>query len=251
MKFENIKLKKIDATVRYYPKATQWSTLNRKDHIIGIKFGGDAIHDMGYQTINLSDNTVYFLNQKDDYHVTKSLGGWSFSVHFTTYEDVETDSFCVPCGFNGEIINLLEKIEKGMGHFSENDLKTTTYFYQLIGEIQQRREKAYSPKDKRVLLAKEYMDLHFSEEHCLRDAIEISKLGERRFNDLFKNNFGVTPNRYLILCKTELSKTLLGTDLFSIGEIAERCGFADIYYFSKLFKKEVGIAPSRWNQNRK
>jgi AraC-like DNA-binding protein len=30
------------------------------------------------------------------------------------------------------------------------------------------------------------------------------------------------------------------------SEIAELCGFSDIYYFSKVFKQICGVPPSRW-----
>ncbi len=90
------------------------------------------------------------------------------------------------------------------------------------------------------------MTSNFNEKNCLCKAIEISGLGERRFNDLFKISFGVTPNRYIILTRVEFAKTLLGSGYLSISEIAEKSGFSDIYYFSKLFKKEVGVSPSEW-----
>jgi AraC-like DNA-binding protein len=32
----------------------------------------------------------------------------------------------------------------------------------------------------------------------------------------------------------------------SVTEVSELCGFSDIYYFSKTFKKLCGTLPSRW-----
>lgn len=40
----------------------------------------------------------------------------------------------------------------------------------------------------------------------------------------------------------QAKELLLGTDL-NITEIAEACGFADLFYFSRMFKKRVGSSP--------
>ena len=96
MRFEDIRIKDIRCVVRYIPKQTQWRTQGRQDHIIGIKLGGKAFHDFGYQSFDLTENCVYFFNRRDDYSVKVIENGESLSVHFTTYDDIDTDSFCIP-----------------------------------------------------------------------------------------------------------------------------------------------------------
>jgi two-component system response regulator YesN len=97
-----------------------------------------------------------------------------------------------------------------------------------------------------MLDAREYMDFHFHEEGCLKEVIEKSGLGVRRFRDLFHDAFRMTPNQYIITRKIEHAKGLLSAGGLTISEIALLCGFADVYYFSKVFKKETGITPSKW-----
>ena len=92
------------------------------------------------------------------------------------------------------------------------------------------------------------MDTHFKERNCLKHAIETSNLTQRRFNDLFKQTFSITPNRYLTVLKIEFAKKLLKLGNLTIMEIADLCGFSDIYYFSKLFKKETGSTPTTFKE---
>jgi len=54
----------------------------------------------------------------------------------------------------------------------------------------------------------------------------------------------MTPNRYLVTRKVEYAKKLLLSKELSVTAVAELCGFSDVYYFSKVFRKETGIAPS-------
>jgi stage V sporulation protein D (sporulation-specific penicillin-binding protein) len=48
----------------------------------------------------------------------------------------------------------------------------------------------------------------------------------------------------------ELAKKLLGTKELSLAEISAVSGFADVYYFSKLFKKETGLSPTEYRKEK-
>ena len=84
------------------------------------------------------------------------------------------------------------------------------------------------------------MNLHFKEDDCIIKAAEKYGVTKRRFNDIFKQNFHTTPNQYIIDYKIGLAKKLLCSKELSIGDISNLCGFEDIYYFSKTFKKVTG-----------
>ncbi len=245
MRFENIKIKDIECAVQFRTKTLGWVAKNRKDHIVGIELSGRSFHDFGYQSMTLEKNDILFFNQKDDYKVSVFEKGESLSIHFTTYEDIETDSFCIKGAGTPEMISLLERIVKESS-FSGNDLKLTELFYRLCGMIERARKKSYSKKDQRMADALEYIDRNYREPGCIERAAENAQITRRRFNDLFKNHFGVTPNRHIIKLKTEYAKQLLAVGELSVSEVSELCGFSDIYYFSKVFKSEIGLSPSEF-----
>lgn len=63
---------------------------------------------------------------------------------------------------------------------------------------------------------------------------------------LFLTDYKVTPAKFLTNKRIELAKQLLSerkNSKYSIKEISESCGFFDQLYFSRIFKKETGIAP--------
>ena len=57
-----------------------------------------------------------------------------------------------------------------------------------------------------------------------------------------------SPTLFLIGARMELAAKLLKETLLTISEIAERCGYEDIYYFSKSFKKHHSISPGRYRK---
>lgn len=249
MNFSNLKIKEINCVVKFTAKKMNFTTQNRNNHIIGIHLSGSAVHYFKNQKFTISENCIYFLNQKDDYNVKVLEKGAAFSVHFTTYAPLDTESFCIsiPKTKANEIERLLNLIEKGFLS-KNNELGLMSDVYGLCSELNRIYQKSYFPKDKRMIAAEKYINIHFTENDCLTEAAKQSALTRRRFNDLFKSCFGLTPNRYLISLKIDYAKNLISTNYFSISQISEMCGFSDIYYFCKVFKNETGTTPAKYKR---
>ena len=68
----------------------------------------------------------------------------------------------------------------------------------------------------------------------------------RHFSRLFKEFNGVSPQSFVMNVRIEAAKGLLYSSNYTIGHIAETVGFCDIYYFSRQFKRRVGMTPSQY-----
>lgn len=69
------------------------------------------------------------------------------------------------------------------------------------------------------------------------------------FSTYFKDNVGINFNRYVNILKLEKSLYLLKETNNKVGEIALVCGFRDVKYFSKQFRKVYGISPVEYRRN--
>lgn len=248
MDFCSLKIKEIDCVLKYTAEEMSFTTQNRHNHIIGIHLSGSAMHFLKNQKFTISENCIYFLNQKDDYKVNVLEKGVAFSVHFTTYEPIDTESFCIKTAKSNEIVRLLTLVEKEFLS-KNNELGLMSDLYCLCSQLNKIYQKSYFPKDKRMTDAEAYINTHFTENNCLEKASKQSSLSRRRFNELFKSCFGLTPNRYLTGLKINYAKNLISTNYFSISQIAEMCCFSDIYYFYKVFKNETGTTPAEYKKN--
>lgn len=68
---------------------------------------------------------------------------------------------------------------------------------------------------------------------------------------LFKKEVGVSPLEYMTNLRMKSAETLLTamwTNEYTISEIAQMCGFEDALYFSRVFKKYYGCAPSNFSK---
>lgn len=71
---------------------------------------------------------------------------------------------------------------------------------------------------------------------------------------LFKKEVGVSPLEYMTALRMKSAETLLTamwTNEYSITEIAQMCGYDDALYFSRVFKKYYGCAPTNYAKRRK
>lgn len=66
----------------------------------------------------------------------------------------------------------------------------------------------------------------------------------------FRAATGVTPHHYRLLRKTAAARALLGDTDTPIKQIADQLGYQDIYYFTRQFKKIVGVPPGVYRKSR-
>lgn len=100
--------------------------------------------------------------------------------------------------------------------------------------------------------------IHFSRaEKLLSDTtsnVSINELAEmynitpEHFIRSFKSVYGRTPSNYRIVSRINQAKNLLIDTLLSINEITDACCFTDSYYFSRIFKKYVGMTPTEYRK---
>lgn len=94
--------------------------------------------------------------------------------------------------------------------------------------------------------AVEYMENNYtSDEFSVNRMVETAHMSSTYFRKLFCAKFGMTPARYLITKRLLCAEKLLSTGKCSIKEIAEKSGFGDVKYFSRVVKKEYGVPPSK------
>jgi len=89
-----------------------------------------------------------------------------------------------------------------------------------------------------------YVAEHYAEELDLAGMAEIVGLHPVYLGKLFKKNMGYSFKEHLNMIRINHAEMLLSTGGFSVTQVAERCGFRDISYFSNVFKSVKGYPPS-------
>ena len=93
--------------------------------------------------------------------------------------------------------------------------------------------------------------LHFIQEHLTQkistdNLCKKAYMSRNEFFRWFREQFGITPVDYINKERIKLAKQLLAQKNSTITEVSYQCGFADVNYFVRLFKKTEGVTPGAY-----
>ncbi len=97
---------------------------------------------------------------------------------------------------------------------------------------------------------KTYIDLHFCDSNIRIQALaQKFNFSVQHFDRLFKKNQNISPKNYIVNKRVIKAQSLLKLTDKSVREISDECGFEDSLYFSRLFKKIMGMSPLAFRKN--
>ncbi len=100
---------------------------------------------------------------------------------------------------------------------------------------------------RKLVLAREFMDLHFLSPLTIEQIAREAAMSEFHFFRLFKRTFAISPLQYLLKKRLEQACILLKKGM-PVTLVAMECGFGDLFSFSRTFKKHFGKAPSQYQR---
>ncbi len=125
-------------------------------------------------------------------------------------------------------------------------LKCNSILNLIIFEILQLKNKnAYNYHVEKI---KDYIFLHFKDNLTIEEISKKLNLHPTYCGAIFKKTTGCGILQYINNLRINQSKLLLSENDLSIAEIGELVGIKDCYYFSKLFKRTVGISPLEYKK---
>lgn len=103
----------------------------------------------------------------------------------------------------------------------------------------------YSTKNQHVISMIRYINDHVTEPLSLYDVCRAVHLSREYTARVFKKEMDMTVTDYITRQKLALAKDMLAGEDISLVDIAERIGYREYNYFSRLFKKQYGTSPKK------
>ncbi len=93
---------------------------------------------------------------------------------------------------------------------------------------------------------------NYQQDLKINDLAESFHYSRNHLYSIFKSEYGISPQDYLLNLRIEKAKQLLSREdmKLSVKEVAYAVGFRDQLYFSKLFKKRTGSSPLEFRSKR-
>jgi AraC-like DNA-binding protein len=94
----------------------------------------------------------------------------------------------------------------------------------------------------------DYIHGHLSDKLGVDALSRKAHMSRNEFFKWFRLQFGISPLEYINSERIKLAKQLLGSRNTTVTETAYQCGFTDVNYFVRLFKKSEGITPGTFKE---
>ena len=235
-----------------------------------VKFAGIGDHkkpfNMNFHTHNCHEIVLYTqgkgfveaMEKKFNYEAGSigfmPLDIWHNEINLVPSRNVfigflyNSDIEMLDCGFykaDEHIASLFFKIAEEMQlqrkGFSQ---MMACQLQQLILEIIRNNEDNKTEDNFSYIL--NYIDENLNVDISNELLSRMSYYSTDRFRHLFKEKTGMSPKQYVMEKRLKKAESLLTKGKKSITEISELCGFYDLAYFSKIFKKHFGTSPARY-----
>lgn len=234
-------------TNRFYPEK---SVGRAADGFIYITDGMMRYRFSDGKTVEVKKGDVLFLSKGSIYSM--ELLAESYQFIFVDFEFSES-------GFASEVYEVQNvkgihslfsrMLEKWRQKKTAAMLDCLSILYSIYSEMVRTKNSVYVPHSKRKQLdnAVQYISEHFTEETLTVESVaQAASMSESNFRRVFKSVYHVSPVRYIMLVRLDRAKELICYTTDSLSTIALDTGFANLYYFSRIFKKEVGCTPSEY-----
>ncbi len=151
-----------------------------------------------------------------------------------------------------DVNNISARFQKLFEGFARNDsyraYDLSALLDRLLIEIGRAIEKN---ETERVSLSRSvrFINENYATQIKITSLAHTENMCMTAYNMAFKKQMGMSPTKYIIKLRINNAKELLRTTNLIIREIGIICGYDDVAFFRKTFKKEVGISPSEYRES--
>ena len=218
---------------------------------LSVRTSGSGVFISENTEIRVGTSDITYIPQKAEYMQTTD-GEEIIAVHFVNYGGRGNSS--IEVAYTAKDENVV-KLVKDMHHiWSERrpgyKQKCTSMLYELIyigGQYGTGCGGGMSLPDRRLCAAEEYIHKNYKKENILISHLaEICYMSQTYFRELFKEKYGITPNKYIMDLKLEYAQSLLLSRYYTVLEVSEKAGFSDVKYFGRMFKNKYGVSPGKY-----
>ena len=248
--------------IGFYPHAVyhdRTRTRGSQEYILLYCTEGEGYVTLEHQELHLTPNHYIIIPPLQPHHYRSSRHDpWSiYWVHFTgSNADILYHRYHTPGGskvrpipyderrLNG-FIRSMEMLESSFDEESLEIVNVAILHFLTTLIYHSETNPAFQRSDV-ISASVEFLGAHLKETFSVSELAAQQNLSVSRYSELFKEKTGYSPVKYFNNLKIQKScQYLYFTDL-SVKEICPKVGFEDPYYFSRMFKKLMGIAPSRY-----
>jgi AraC-like DNA-binding protein len=216
----------------YYETGSGTTQLNKQSHAYHAGQFAIILPNCRHNELRSSETSVRYL--------VFSYNCPSIFLHGGMYDDSSDGR--VLCILN----RLAGELQDKLSHF---DIKLSCILMELIIEVSRMSgEVGEREVNEQLFYARHYIEQYYYEKINLQGLAETLGYSYDHFRHQFKAYTGYSPIQYVIRQRIDQAKMILIESDCPVTDISMDCGFSTPPQFCMLFKKHVGVSPTRFRQ---
>lgn len=217
----------------------------RKTYGLSFCQSGRIVYEKdGVHTVS-EPGTAVLLPQGETYHIHRVESGIFPVINFTCAKPFSIpEVMSIP--LESPAIYLREfEIMKNLSIFRYNRLRVLGIFYGMLHRLVQEtteREGLLKP-------ALDYLEQHYTDWDLSGEVLAShAGISEVYLRQLFREQMGVSPKKYISELRIERAKQLLWESRMTVQDIASACGFGTPNHFCRKFREMTGQTPGEYRR---
>ena len=245
-----------------YPQS--WYCGGNTGHVLAYKLCGQTDHIFDGKTFCHAGDTVMYYNNSDCFQVFgnsvpqdrrngREKNGYCIAVHFLTAGDFNHHMTVVDCAGYPQVKAGFFRMLDAWNRYLQTGRDSMWHecasaFYDIWAQLSAIEENDGIPDtEKRIAAARDFMDRNYADSTLtIADAARQVGFGQRRFGDLFEEQYGITPGKYLTQKRIREAERMLTDGRQSVSEIAAGVGFSGTSYFIRVFRGSNAMTPAEY-----
>ena len=236
---------------------------NLDSFLFFIVTDGEGTLSYNGKIYNLKNGDCIFIDCKNEYSHETSDYLWSLQwIHFcgNNLQDIY-DKYIARGGqpvFTTDNNDILLEIWNKIYNIASSDdyikdMRINEYIYSLLTLVMSESwhpDKIFHINSKKQNLSdvKSFLDINYKEKITLEMLSEKFFINKFYLTRIFKEQFGITINSYIIQLRITEAKHMLRFSDKTVEEIGIECGIGPVHYFSRVFKRIEGISPNEYRK---
>ena len=236
------------ASTMYTLENTKGRKTDRPRWAVYIKYEGETIY-RSYGKDFLSDRDHIVVLPRGCRYEWRCTKAGHFSVIEFDSEVRGQEPMCFHVKNGKKLLAMFKELEhKRNLRRPMYELECIRDAYSIILYLVQFGSDRYIPshKQQKLFPVIEYISQNYDKRITNESLAAVTGMSAVYFRKLFTEVMGESPIAYTKRFRIEKAKEMLKSDYGTISDVAQSLGYSSLYDFSRDFKKQTGIAPSKY-----
>ncbi len=224
---------------------------------MGLMLEGKGIFEFNEKSVEVKKGDIIFVTAGSKY-----VSHWSgepdvtyISMHFSFFSHTqfpggkELNIQKISPEYEGEFEDIFVRAFNDYERDGGCNFSSLACFFDAMSRVGSRliyeSERKHDERIDRVI---SHIESHYCENSTIEELASIAHMSVSHFHATFKSVMGMTPIEYRnnIRVRYAIMSLIMGGK--TIEHISEELGFESVTYFRRVFKKETGCPPSKYNK---